>query len=151
MQRNFIHEILRRVRVPSSYLKSRMGDIQHFFLPHGNDDGGGSFDSDGFRGRLSGDDEHAARVRPHIKSCATSCHEIARPVRHGWSTNIRGGPGSTPASRPLHRRAQFQASDALHEPYVKRGPADMSWLRSMYKRKGNCWHRDSFFFCHTGG
>ena len=55
----------------------------------------------------------------------------ARPVRHGLSMKNRGGPGSSRASRPPHRRARFQASDAQQEPFVKRGPADMSWLRSI--------------------
>ena len=64
----------------------------------------------------------------------------ARPVRHGGSMKNRGGPGSSRASRPPHRRARFQASDALEEPYVKRGPTDMSLPRSIYKREGNSWH-----------
>ena len=55
----------------------------------------------------------------------------ARPVRHGWSMKNQGGLGSSRASRPPHRRARFQASDAQQEPFVKRGPADMSWPRSI--------------------
>ena len=61
----------------------------------------------------------------------------ARPVRHGWSMKNLGGLGSSGSSRPPHQRARFQASDAQQEPFVKRGPADMSWLRSICEKECN--------------
>ena len=88
---------------------------------------------------------------PHLGARYAELHQKvrgcdARPVRHGWSMKNRGGLGSSRASRPPHRRARFQASDALQEPYVKHGPADMSWPRSRYKREGNCWHMPAVRF-----